>query len=272
MGTDIKFALNHMVCPSFSYERFTQGAKALGMSAVEFRNDIGDMSVNSMESAKAAGQAARAAGLKVLTINALYPFNIWNDERADQAKTIGDFAQELGAQGLVLCPLVDADYDFSQEDRQEQLKQALIGLKGILQERNLQGFVEVLGFPISSIRFKRDAVSAIRELGFEGTFALVHDTFHHKVAGEEEFFAGNTGLVHISGVEDTTVAYDQMQDSHRILIGDQDRLDNAGQIKTLAEGGYEGYFSFEPFSEPVWNLEDPIGATRESMDFILSKL
>ena len=269
---EIKFALNHMVCPRFSFKEFCEGAAKLGMKAVEFRNDVGENSIDGMEKAKAAGKAAKDAGLEVLTINALYPFNIWNDERAGQAETMASYAEAAGAQALVLCPLNDGEVKMSDEERKAGLKEALTGLKPILKAHGIKGFVEVLGFPISSLRFKKIAAGVIEELGFQDDFALVHDTFHHKGADEQDVFPGLTGLVHISGVEDPSISFEEMQDSHRVLVGPKDRLENAGQIRELTEKGYEGYFSYEPFSEPVWNLEDPIGATRESMDYILSKL
>ena len=81
-----------------------------------------------------------------------------------------------------------------------------------------------------------------------------------------------TGLVHISGVEEPAVGFEEMQDSHRILAGPGDRLDNIGQINGLWEKGYEGYFSFEPFSEPVWKLKDHAKAVRESIEYILGRL
>ncbi|MGO4139887.1 hypothetical protein ACEQ6A_36365, partial [Rhizobium brockwellii] len=46
------------------------------------------------------------------------------------------------------------------------------------------GLVEPLGFEICSLRSKTEAAEEIRELGAESTFRLVHDTFHHHLAGE----------------------------------------------------------------------------------------
>ncbi|MFC3282715.1 TIM barrel protein [Litchfieldella rifensis] len=268
----LKFSLNHMVCPRLSAEQLIEAAKEMGLGAVELRNDVQANSITELGQARAAGKYAREFGIEVLSINALYPFNIWNDERATQAEKLAQLVDAAGGRGLVLCPLVDGDYRASEEEKHAGLKQALTALDGILGRYDLQGFVEPLGFPISSLRTKEKAVRAIQELGLEQRFGLVHDTFHHQGAGETAFFAERTGLVHISGVEDPEIGFDDMLDAHRLLVGDRDRLDNVGQIKELLAAGYRGYFSFEPFAEQVHGLQDPLGAVRESIDYIRQQL
>ena len=74
----------------------------------------------------------------------------------------------------------------------------------------------------------------------------VHDTFHHKGAGEEEFFPERTGLIHISGLEDD-ITFNDMLDGDRVLVGPKDRLDNIEQLRTLLAAGYLGPVSLEPF-------------------------
>ncbi|MCW4628853.1 hypothetical protein [Marinomonas rhodophyticola] len=67
----------------------------------------------------------------------------------------------------------------------------------------------------------------------------MHDTFHHKGAGEEEFFPERTGLIHISGLEDD-ITFNDMLDGDRVLVGPKDRLDNIEQLRTLLAAGYLG--------------------------------
>ncbi|EPC02031.1 hypothetical protein L861_20475 [Litchfieldella anticariensis FP35 = DSM 16096] len=268
----LKFSLNHMVCPRLSAEQLIEAAKEMGLGAVELRNDVQANSITELDQAKAAGQRTRELEIEVLSINALYPFNIWNDERAAQAEKLAQLVDAAGGRGLVLCPLVDGDYNASEEEKHAGLKKALTALDSILGRYDLQGLVEPLGFPISSLRTKEKAVKAIQELGLEQRFGLVHDTFHHQGAGETAFYAEHTGLVHISGVEDPAISFDDMLDAHRLLVGDRDRLDNVGQIKELLAAGYSGYFSFEPFAEQVHGLKDPLGAVKESIDYIRQQL
>jgi len=134
---------------------------------------------------------------------------------------------------------------------------ALERIAPILEERGLTGLVEPLGFPVSSLRTKAEAIRAIGEAGGSQTFRLVHDTFHHHLAGETEFYPQHTALVHISGVADPGVAVEDMLDGHRVLVGADDRLDNLGQIRRLLAAGFAGPFSFEPFSPTIQRLGDP---------------
>ncbi|MCE9681160.1 TIM barrel protein [Halomonas alkalisoli] len=269
---DIKFALNHMVCPRWTPQQLIEIAAEMGLGAVELRNDLGENSILDLATARAAGQRARELGIEVLSINALYPFNIWNAEGAAKAQGLAQMVDAAGGCGLVLCPLVDADHTASDEEKRAGLEQALTELDVILGRYDLQGFVEPLGFPISSLRTKAEAVSAVEALGLERRFGLVHDTFHHQGAGETAFFAERTGLVHISGMEDPELVFEDMLDPHRLLVGERDRLDNVGQLRRLLKDGYEGYVSFEPFAEEVHALEDPVAALRASMDFVNKRL
>lgn len=268
----IKFALNHMVNPRWSAQQLIEMAAEMGIGAVELRNDVGGNSIVDLDSASRAGQRAQALGIKVLSINALYPFNIWNEERESQAETLAQWVHAAGGRGLVLCPLVDAENNASTEERRLGLEKALKGLDNVLGRYNLQGFVEPLGFPISTLRTKHEAVEAIKALNLESRFSLVHDTFHHQGAGETDVFADNTGLVHISGLEDSSVTFESMLDEHRVLVGAQDRLDNVAQLKHLLNSGYSGYVSFEPFAESVHQHVDPVAALHDSMTFIQQQL
>lgn len=268
----LKFSLNHMVCPSWTPLQLIEIASEMGIGAVELRNDVGGNSIEDLETARAAGRRAQELGIEVLSINALYPFNIWNAERATKAEKLAQLVDAAGGRGLVLCPLVDADHSASEAEQLAGLKEALTKLDTILGRYNLKGFVEPLGFPISSLRTKQIAVAAIRELGLEQRFGLVHDTFHHVGAGEQSFFATNTGLVHISGIEDPAIGFEDMLDGHRFLVGEADRLDNVGQLRRLLDEGYGGYVSFEPFAEEVHQLADPVAALQGSMTYIRNQL
>ncbi|WP_020683419.1 TIM barrel protein [Marinobacterium rhizophilum] len=268
----VKFSLNHMVAPSMTAFELLDAAKSLGLKAVELRNDVQQNSVTELENARAIGARAQELDIEILSINALYPFNIWNEERAEAAEKLAQLASACGAKGLVMCPLNDASYCATAEEKSAGLREALAGIKPILEKYNLKGFVEPLGFPISSLRLKQQAVAAIKELNAEDRFGLVHDTFHHQGAGETEFFPQNTGLVHISGVEDPAISFDDMLDAHRVLVGPKDRLGNVGQIRALLEGGYTGYISFEPFSSEITELAEPMVALEQSIRYISQRL
>ena len=136
------------------------------------------------------------------------------------------------------------------------LRTALSELAPILREYGILGFIEPLGFQACALRHKRVAVDAIQSIGGLDVFRLVHDTFHHHLAGEQAFFPELTGLVHISGVEEAEAPLSSIRDGHRVLVGEGDILGNAAQIDTLLSTGYSGYLSFEPFAESVHALTD----------------
>ena len=268
----IKFGVNHMVSPSLTPDELVDAAAKLGAVAIELRNDVGDNSLKDLESARRVGARASNAGLEVRSINALYPFNIWNEERARQTETLAGLAEACGAAGLVMCPLNEGKMLEDTPEKAAGLRAALSGIRPILERHGLRGFVEPLGFPLSSLRFKRDALAAIDDIGGADVFSLVHDTFHHRGAGEQQLFARRTGLVHISGLEDPAVSFVDMLDGHRVLVGPKDRLGNVEQLRQLYEEGYGGVVSFEPFAKEVHGLPDPIAAVRDSMAYVRKAL
>lgn len=255
------FAINHISVPKLSVQDFFAMVRRLGADKVEIRNDVPDvMNTVAPEDVKA---AAEAADVMILSINALYPFNVWSGDLPARAEQMADYAAACGAKALVMCPLNDGT-KVSRDDLVESLK----NMAPILRERGLTGLVEPLGFPVSSMRTKAEAIAAIEAAGGADVYKLMHDTFHHHLAGETKFFPEWTGLVHISGVTDPEVAVDDMLDAHRVLVDGKDRLENIPQIKALLAAGYDGPISFEPFSEEVHALGDPEAALRESIGFV----
>lgn len=257
----MRFAVNHIAAPKLSLEDFFAAAASLGLAEVEIRNDLPD--VVGTRDPQEVRAAAGKAGLSIVSINALYPFNVWSGDVPRRAVALADYAAASGARALVMCPLNDGT-----EVSFDDLVAALGAMRPILAERGLTGLVEPLGFPISSLRSKREALAAIDAAGGGEVYRLVHDTFHHHLAGESEFFPERTGLVHISGVVDPAVAVDDMLDAHRVLVDGADRLENVAQIRALVAAGFTGPYSFEPFAAEVHALADPVAALRASMDHI----
>ena len=268
----IKFGFNHMVSPSLTPEELVDAAVQAGAVAIELRNDVGANSIRDVDTARRVGAKAVDRGLEVRSINALYPFNVWNDERARQTESLAKLAAACGAIGLVMCPLNEGRMLEDTPEKAAGVRAALKGARAILDEFGLKGFVEPLGFPISSLRFKREALAAIDDIKGVDVFSLVHDTFHHRGAGEREVFAARTGLVHISGLEDPSVSFTDMLDGHRVLVGPKDRLGNIEQLRQLYADGFDGIVSFEPFAKEVHDLALPIAAVRTSMAYVRGAL
>jgi 2-keto-myo-inositol isomerase len=257
-----------MVAPSRSIIGLLELANSLGLGAIELRNDIGPHSITSRQQAAEAGRAAKTFGIEIISINALQRFNEWSDQRAREAEVLANMAKAAAARGLVLCPVNAADDKATPEEKRRQLRAALGALAPILRDRGLLGLVEPLGFTTCSLRSKREAAEAIDEVGVADVMRLVHDTFHHHLAGEPEFFPESTGLVHISGVNDKSVPVAGLQDAHRVLVDGRDRLDTSGQIRTLLGGGFHGPLSFEPFAESVHRSIDIAADIRASMNWL----
>lgn len=268
--SNLKFALNHMVAPNLKPADFFALCRQLGVNDVEIRNDLADNAIIDGAPAKAIRELAAENGISITSINALQRFNEWNAAREAEAIELADYARDVGAEALVLVPVNDGSGQADGE-RQRNVRTALGALKSILGDRGIRGLVEPLGFEICSLRSKREAAEAIADVDGIAAFRMVHDTFHHHLAGEPDIFPGMTGLVHISGVDDPAVRVADMRDPHRILVDAGDRLDNVGQIRALMAGGYAGLLSFEPFSPAVHGLADPRSQLAQSMEYIRSR-
>ena len=266
----LRFALNHMVAPGLDLADFFRLAASLGSPEVEIRNDLPHRAIADGTSPEAVRAAAAEAGVTILSINALQRFDDWNETRALEALDLTRFASASGARALVLVPVNDGPGG-AESGRPWRLREALQRLRPVLAEHGIMGLVEPLGFRSCSLRSKREAAEAIEAVGGGMSFRLVHDTFHHALAGEPGLFPGLTGMVHISGVADPA-PLPGLKDRHRLLVDASDRLDTVGQISALVAAGYAGPFSFEPFGAEIHRLADPGPAIAASMQFISSRL
>lgn len=265
----VSFALNHMCAPQLNLADFFALAVTLGCDAVEIRNDLeGNAILDGTAPEKVREEAVRA-GVRIISINALQRFNAWDDTRVEEAAQLIGYAKRCGAEALVLVPTNDGS-GLGESERRQNLRHALAALKPMLEAAGVRGLVEPLGFASCSLRSKTEAAEAIDDLSAQATFKLVHDTFHHHLAGEAQLLPDMTGLVHISGVEDPALAIDAMRDAHRLLVGTDDLIGNVDQIRQLRALGYSGYFSFEPFAAEVHALAAPAQALRDSMAYIRS--
>ena len=222
MSHILSYALNHMVAPRKTFAGLVELATALGLDQVEIRNDLPGVAISDGTPPARIREQAEAAGVRILSINALQRFNDWNEGRAREAARLAGYARGCGAPALVLCPVNDAAYRLSDTERLNGLRQALRALAPILEDAGIIGLVEPLGFMESSLRLKAEAVEVIEELGLGDRFRLVHDTFHHYLTGEARMFPEWTGLVHISGVEDASLPLERTRDEHRVLVGAND--------------------------------------------------
>lgn len=265
-----RFCLNRIIYPGLDLENFFQLTRELGVNAVELRNDLPGEQILDGQAPEEVKHLAERYGIRIVTINAVQHFNLGSmlEQAYTDVQTMLKTAAEIGCWGIVLCPHNDVNDTRTPEQFYQETVAALKKFAPLFEAAGVTGLVEPLGFEECSLRSKKTAVQAIQESGYEG-YQLVHDTFHHYLGPDETIFPEYTGLVHISGVE-ADIPTSQIRDGHRILIGEQDIMDNKAQIYELESQGYAGLYSFEPFSSEVqrMTLDDFRSALSESLNFI----
>ncbi|TRD22100.1 TIM barrel protein [Palleronia caenipelagi] len=259
-----------MTAPVLAYPEFLDLAAELGCVGVELRNDLGRLLFDGIEAAQA-GDMARARGLRILGLSEVPQFNDWGLEAEARTRALIGAARDAGAETISLIPRNDG-LGGANGERQANLRIALKAICPLVREAGLRALVEPLGFASSSLCDGREVAEVVETLGMIDCVSLVYDTFHAALAGGAPMAADRIGIVHISGVTDPGVGLAEMQDGHRVLVADGDRLGNTDQIAALLADGYDGVFSFECFSPEVQRLENPADALRQSMEFITSRV
>lgn len=266
----ISFALNHMTVARLNFVQLVDLAAALRCIGIEVRNDLPQPLFDGMSPA-AAGELIRSKGLRLLAVAEVKRFNDWSATKSDEALSLMRIAKAAGAEAVSLIPRND-NQGMGNGERQAALRVALKSLRPMLEDHDLVGMVEPLGFEVCALRYKAEAVDAIEALNAKGRFKLVHDTFHHTLAHGGPFFPEHTGIVHISGVSDPHVSVDRMQDAHRALVDGADRLSNIAQLAKLNELGWNGPVSFEAFAPETHASSNPGADLAASIAFIRNGL
>ncbi len=258
----MKFALNQMTAPHLPLPAFLDLARDLGCIGVELRNDLDGFGRPVFDGMMPEQVQAmlRDRGLRLLGLSQVYPFNWWDAARAAEVATLIALAQRAGAETISLIPRNDG--------APGDLRPALEGCQPLLADAGMVALVEPLGFARSSLRQKADLAQQITALGMGAQFRIVHDTFHHHLAGGGPLYPEMTGIVHVSGVAHPDLPVDAMEDHHRVLIDGRDRLDNAGQIAALIAAGYDEAISYECFAPEIQALIEPLPALRRSFEHL----
>jgi 2-keto-myo-inositol isomerase len=251
----IRYSLNRTCSPDLTLAQFIELAKAVGVDAIEVRNDIPGREFADGTEAAVISAALSEAGLGLASINALQRFNDWDRDREEEALSLVRYATTLGAPGIVLCPVVDAAHGWSESELEEKLQHALRMLRPILLDHGVTGYVEPLGMKGSTMMQQRAAVSAVTDVAGWDAFRICHDTFQFYRCGDAQMFTEQIGLVHISGIERTDLPPDELTEPDRGLVFGNDRVGNVAQLQSLLAAGYRGFVSIEPFNPMV--QQDP---------------
>lgn len=266
----MNFALNHMTVPNLSYVDFLDLAAKLECVGVEVRNDIDRELFDGVDPVEA-GEMAKDRSLRLVGLSQVYPFNTWDAEREVAVRDLIAVAEAAGAETISLIPRNDGT-GLGNGERQANLRAAMKAILPMLIDAGIVALVEPLGFLRSSLRSKSELVDTINAIHGDDHFKLVHDTFHHTLAGENAIFTQATGIIHISAVVDPDLKITEMEDEHRVLVDEQDRLGNIEQIRALIADGYDGPISYECFSPRTHAMPDPYSEIKASFEFITSRL
>lgn len=262
----LPFALNHMTVPGLGCEALFSLAGRLGCIGVELRNDLSRPLFDG-DKPETVARKARDHGLRIVGLSQVYPFNAWSDGVREEVQTLIGNALACGAETISLIPRNDGK-GLGHGERIANLRLALREIAPLLDAAGLVALVEPLGFESSSLRSKAETIEVIESLGAAKHYKLVHDTFHHHLAGGGPCFPQYTGIVHVSGVVDPQLRVADMRDEHRVLVDEGDRLGNVEQLDGLLSAGYRGPISYEAFSPAVHRLADAEPALRRSIEFL----
>lgn len=267
-----RFCINRKIAPNLDLEQFFSLVKKCGLNKVELRNDMPSGKVTDNLSNDQLNALAEKYGIEIVTINALGMFNQLDDQAAllKNAEALLSQTQAIRSKALVLCPHCSAGDNRSEEQKKTDTLAALKLLAPLFRQYGVQGYVEPLGFGISSLRSSLLTQSLIRDSG--APYKIVLDTFHHYLSDvtQPEFDAqiqiDGIGLVHLSGVEDLR-AKSALSDEERIMLSDKDRLESKKQVQDLERLGYTGIYAFEPFSSQLdsWTAADIEREIRQSI-------
>jgi 2-keto-myo-inositol isomerase len=268
----IRFALNRTCAPHLSFADFIQLAMAVGVHAVEIRNDIDGREFADGTPACEVKARLDAAGLTVASLNALQRFNEWTPARAKEAEAIIAYAAELGAPGVVLCPVHNEDHGWSDAEAERNLRDGLTKLRPILKDHGVTGYVEPLGMKGSTMKRQGMAVAAVSDVDGWDAYELCFDTFQFFRCGDNAMHYDRIGLAHTSGISRPDLEPHELMEPDRGLVFIDDRVDNIGLLRNLAASGYAGFVSMEPFNPTVQQDPDLMLRLRASLEYISALL
>jgi 2-keto-myo-inositol isomerase len=265
----ITFALNRTCAPHLPLADFIALAQTVGVHAVEIRNDIeGREFADGMAASELKSRLADS-GLQLASVNALQRFNDWTPARADEAKRLIDYAAELGAPGVVLCP-AHLPGDDQHADAHHRLCEGLAALKPIFAAAGVIGYVEPLGMRHSSMNRQAQSIAALDDIGGDADFQLCYDTFQHFRASDTALFPARIGLVHISGIARPDLRPETLTEPDRGFVFLGDRVGNVARLRAMADAGYRGFVSMEPFSPQTQQDPKIAERLRASLDYVIS--
>jgi 2-keto-myo-inositol isomerase len=271
-----RISLNRIIYPKLNLEDFFKLTKDLDLNKIELRNDLPGGKIIDGYTPGQLKELSKKYEIEILTVNALQKFNLAAilPETIKELKKLISLSFSIDCKAIVLCPNNEINDKRGSEEIFKETVKALKSFGPLFQDSGIQGYLEPLGFEECSLRSIVTAMKAIQESGYP-VYKIVHDTFHHHLGPDtfdtikNDYDISYTGLVHISGVE-CNIPVEEYKDNHRVLVTEQDRLQNKEQIALLLKLGYAGNISFEPFSEKIQEMRSEAikSAINNSIEYI----
>ena len=192
--------------------------------------------------------------------------------RAAEGTVPGVLAKGAGHKFLEASPLLSE----RRKQRAETMASVLRSVTtGVIMSVALLMVLDVIGLPIGPLLASAGIVGVAVGFGAQtlvkdflsGIFLILEDQF-----GVGDLVDTGLGTVGTVEVTDPSLRLSDMRDSHRVLVDNHDRIGNTAQIRQLAEAGYAGCLSFEPFARSVGESADIGSHLRRSIDYIIGQL
>ncbi|TMA14454.1 MAG: TIM barrel protein [Deltaproteobacteria bacterium] len=177
-----RLALNRILSPQLPLPEFLKLTADLGMKMAEIRNDFAERGVLDGLSETQLKKALAETGVRIITINALYPFEHGKHLKANLEKLKGLIAEarKVSCPHIVMCPFNEAGDPRTQAQRSADLVAALNAYGPLLTDAGMVGLIEALGFERSALRTKRAALDGIARCHHPKAFALLHGEARHR--------------------------------------------------------------------------------------------
>jgi len=261
----LQFSLNHVTAPGLPWRDLVDLAADLGCVGVEFRTDLPQPLFGQDPPEEVAAHCA-AKDIRILALAEISHFNDIDDAKLGAVAQLARTARRAGAPAIILIPRVAGG-----PAPLDQICTALHRIGNVLADEGMRGLVEPIGFAESSLREAALARHAIRETHGPKRFGIIHDTFHHHLAGGGPLSSEMVEIVHVSGVAREADAA-AISDADRGLVDGSDRLGTVDQLRALAARHSAAPISVEAFSPLVQTNTDPRAALERTLEFITTSL
>ena len=257
----IEFGLNQVTAPAMACDAFVRFAAAHGVRSIELRNDLGRQLFDGAPGADTK-ILCESLGVQISALAEVYGFNALSADIEQQTINLAKAARSVGAEAIVLIPRKGG-----QAVSFDELCTSLDRLGDLLVNEGIRGLIEPLGYSDSTLREFAVARRAIDQTHGPARFGIVHDTFHHALAGGGDVSSEYVSLIHVSGVTRKAQRH-ELQDADRGLPDASDTLGTIEQIAALRAGGCTAPVSFECFAPSV-QQDAKLGLKlKKSMNFV----